>query len=313
MRAIGIDIGGTFIKYGLIQGNRILVQKSIPTPFLSHPKILQETVEKIVWPLLVQDKRKIRGIGIGIPGLVRFPQGVVRSVVNLKGNWREVPLKAILERRLHLPIWIDNDVNCMTLAEWKCGAGKRVKNLVCLTLGTGVGGGLILEGNLYRGLNGSAGEIGHIPLKENGPHCPCGGRGCLERYVGNRDILRWVKRRLRGGTPSRMMQLVQRDLSRLSPEIIDKACALEDPLALQTWKRVGVALGIVLAGVVNLLSPERIVIGGGISKAGKWLFEPLRQTIRCRSMKGLGNLPVVPASLGSSAGILGAALLVREG
>ncbi len=309
--AVGVDIGGTFIKLGLVQGSRILVQRSVPTGPSATPHALQEGLAVEVTNLIRQSRKRVAGIGVGIPGLVKYPEGLVHSCANLPG-WKDVPLRALLRKRLRIPVQVDNDVNLMTLAEWTCGAGQGVSNLVCMTLGTGVGGGLILEGRMVRGWDGSAGEIGHMPLTDKGIRCSCGGIGCLERTVGNREIIRWVRRQLASGVKSRIRNLVNNDLSRLAPEIIDQACELGDPLARRTWSRAGSKIGFVLVGVVNLLNPERIVIGGGISKAGRWLFEPIRETVRNRAMRGPHRVSIVPARLGSSAGLIGAALLGRD-
>jgi len=308
---LGVDIGGTFIKLGLVQESRILLQESLPSASFPHPKALQDGMVEAIRSLIHESDRSIGAVGIGIPGLVRYPQGMVHSCVNLRG-WRHVPLRRLLSRRLRLPVWVDNDVNVMTLAEWKYGAGQGAKNLVCLTLGTGVGGGLVLEGQLYRGKQGSAGELGHIPLSEKGPRCSCGGMACLERYVGNREILQFVRQRLSKGVKSQIPRLIDHNLARLTPEVIDRACELGDRLAQETWEWVGTRIGLALTGVVNLLNPDRIVVGGGISKAGHWLLDPMRQTVRRRAMQGLKAVAIVPAALGSSAGLIGAALLARQ-
>ena len=311
VRTIGIDVGGTFIKIGLVRENTILAQRILPTAkFSSSPKTLENCLVEAVRSLLHEEGR-VSGIGVGIPGLVRYPEGVVQTCANLPG-WSNVPLRAYLQRRLGIPAQVDNDANLMTLAEWRLGAGRGVENLVCLTLGTGVGGGLVLNGSLYRSRSGSSAEIGHVAVGEAGPRCSCGGRACLERYVGNRAILRYVRKRIAEGAHSRLSEMVGHQMSRLTPELIDQACVQGDRLARQTWEEAGRKIGFVLAKVVNLLGPDRIVIGGGIAKAGRWLFDPIRQTVRSRAMRQLADVPIVPARLGSSAGLLGAALLARE-
>lgn len=309
---VGVDIGGTFIKLGLVRAGRILCQRAVSTrPYSRNSRRLIEGLTEAVRALVAEAGVRPAGIGVGIPGLVDFPSGNVRTCVNLQG-WKDVPLKRLLQRRFRLPVAVDNDVNVMTLAEWRYGAGRGASNLVCLTLGTGVGGGLVLDGKLFRSAGGPTGEIGHLPLGEKGPTCPCGGRACLERFVGNRDILRDVRRRLRRGAPSRIRGLVGGRLNAVSPEIIDQACAQADRFALGVWRRAGEAIGLALVQVVNLLNPERIVVGGGIARAGEWILEPARRVIRARAMRGIGSVPVVPARLGSSAGLVGAAVLARE-
>lgn len=305
---VGVDVGGTLVKLGILKGRRILAERKLPTrPISKSPRHLEEGVVQAVKDLLRQSGQGVSAVGVGIPGLVQYPSGVVDSCANLPG-WKKIPLRAHLARRLQLPVQVDNDANLMCLAEWVYGAGRGVKNLICLTLGTGVGGGLILDGKLYRGFRGAAGEIGHLPLAMTGPACSCGGKACLERFVGNRDILRWVRNQSRKGARSRILKWVDGDLSRLTPPLIDQACRMGDPLAREAWARVGTHVGLALAGVVNLLNPERIVVGGGVAQAGDWIFKSMRQTLEERAMRGLGKIPIVPATLGPSAGLIGAGL-----
>ncbi|MCM8811671.1 MAG: ROK family protein [Candidatus Omnitrophica bacterium] len=307
---IGIDIGGTFVKYGLVKGGRVAGERSFSTSRFSSPRQLQDRLV-LAARELIGGHRGVAGVGIGIPGLVKYPEGIVKTCVNIPG-WKNVPLRRLLQKRLHVPVQVENDVNVMTLAEWRYGAGRGADDLLCMTLGTGVGGGLVLNGRFYRGWGGTAGEVGHMPLQMDGIRCACGGRGCLERYVGNREIIAWVRQQIRQGRQSILIRLTGGRPSGITPEIIDAACAKGDRLARETWERVGTHIGTTLAGVVNLLSPEKIVIGGGISKAGKWLFEPIRRTVRERVMRGVQPVSIVPALLGGSAGIIGAGLLIRE-
>ncbi|MBI4228029.1 MAG: ROK family protein, partial [Candidatus Omnitrophica bacterium] len=183
--------------------------------------------------------------------------------------------------------------------------GRGARSLVCLMLGTGVGGGLILDGRLYRGWTMSAGEIGHVPLGWDGPPCPCGGRGCLEQYAGNRAIVALARRKL-AGRRSRL----RRDRHRLTPPLIDEAAYRGDRVAREVWQEIGRHLGLALTMVANLVNPDRIVIGGGIAKAGPLLFPTIRATVKARAMRGPSSVPIVPAHFGASAGLVGAAALV---
>lgn len=310
--AVGVDVGGTWVKLGLVRGGRILAEDCFLTrPYLSSPLALEGAMAAGVERLIRGHRGAIGGVGVGIPGLVDYPEGVVRRCANLKG-WSGIALKAHLARRLRRRVEVDNDVHGMTLAECKYGAGRNVRNLICMTLGTGVGGGLLLDGRLVRGRGGPAGEIGHLWVEPDGVVCPCGGKGCLERYVGNQAILRAVRARLKKGERSVLRQMVAGRWDRLTPALIDRACERGDRLAMETWAEAGERIGRVLANLVNLLNPEKIVIGGGLAQAGKWLFGPIRQTVRKRSMRGLGRVSIVPAALGPSAGVVGAALLVEK-
>ena len=307
---IGVDIGGTFVKAGVIRDRSVLLEEKWET-VRSGSEGMERALVESVRRLARLYGRPVRGVGIGVPGLVDYPSGVVRSCANLKG-WTRVPLKNRLTRRLRLPVAVGNDVQAMTLAEWKYGAGRGTRNLVCMTLGTGVGGGLILNGVLYRGRGGPAGEIGHLWVQRNGIACPCGGQGCLERYVGNQDILRHVRKQLREGVRSRLRALTLGNPERLTPELIDRACEQGDVFARRVWAEAGEQIGLVLANVINLLNPERIVIGGGLALAGCWIFDPMRRTVRKRTMRGLAAVPIVPARLGPRAGMIGASLFLGE-
>jgi glucokinase len=183
-------------------------------------------------------------------------------------GWKNTPLKLLLERKLRIPVLADNDVNIMALGECKFGAGKGARDAVCITLGTGVGGGIIIDGGLYRGATYSAGEVGHMPLKESGLACNCGGYGCLERYVGNRHISAEMKSAVRAGKAPGVKAMVKGDLSQITPELISKAARRGDRAAIALWERIGGRIGVTLSGIVNLLNPEMIIIGGGVADAG---------------------------------------------
>ncbi len=308
---LGVDVGGTFVKMGLVEGRRVISWRLFSTAEWRSPLRMERGLAEAIRILTRGRRERLRGVGVGIPGLVRYPQGVVGSCANLPG-WSGAPLQSRLRRRLGVPVCVDNDVHAVTLAEWRYGAGRGSRNLLCLTLGTGVGGGLVLGGHLYRSRFGYAAEIGHLPIGEEGPRCSCGGRACLERYVGNRDILREVHRRLQGGQKSLLRDLAGGRLSRITPELIDQACARGDRFARATWRRAGERIGLALVEVIHLVCPDRIVIGGGLARAGRWILDPVRRTVRARAMRGLPSIPIVPARLGSAAGVIGAALLVQE-
>ncbi len=311
---IGIDIGGTNIKMALMDMSAHLKAKRIFTTasFKDKTALINGLVRQI--SLLLSRypaaKKDLIGIGIGAPGAVDIRTGTVRYFINIP-NWREVALGGILKKRLGLPVFVDNDVNVMALGELKFGAGRGAKNMLCVTLGTGVGGGLILEGSLYRGSSYAAGEFGHMPINIDGPRCNCGSRACVESYVGNHYIVRDVMARIKKNGNTLIKKLVKNDLTKITPEIIDEAARRHDRFAMQVWIDVGEKIGIGLAGVVNLLNVERIVIGGGVARAGKILFDSIKKTIRMRAMKlPAKTVKVVKAKLGYDAGVIGAAMLV---
>ena len=249
---------------------------------------------------------------MGVPGLVDSIHGLVHNLTNIRG-WRKVALKEYLEKNTKLTAYIDNDVNLMALGELMCGAGQGgVKNLVCLTLGTGVGGGIIIEGKIYRGSTLSAGELGHIPVNADGPRCHCGGYGCLERYVGNAYIVEKAIKAIESGRRSLIKKLSEGNLEAITPRTIFQAARRGDKLAKEIWEETGRYIGVALSGVINLLNPEMIVVGGGVAQAGKLLFEPIRRTVKERAMSlPAGKVKIVPAKLGEDAGLIGAGMLVK--
>jgi len=299
---LGVDIGGTNIKLGLVDAAGKIISKSnlVTATFLSHKNQLIDGLlqgcEQLIQKNYLQ-KNDIAGIGIGLPGLIDAQKGIARFLPNIPG-WKNVALKNIIEKKIGVATFIDNDVNLMTLGEWKFGAGQGFSNMVCMTLGTGVGGGLIINNELYRGEGFSAGELGHIPLNEEGPPCNCGGKGCLERYVGNKYLL------------EKAQKLFKK--KHISLEEINHLASLGNPKALQFWQETGTYIGLGLVSVVNILNPQRIIIGGGISNASKHLFPVIEETIKTRAM----NIParmvkIVKAKLADEAGIMGAYVLLN--
>jgi glucokinase len=281
---------------------QVIVRNSFATkPFASSRiKLISALAKEIEAGIMNAGLKKsqIAGVGIGLPGLVDYENGVVRFLPNIPG-WREVHLKSILQKRVKLPVFVDNDVKIITLAESKFGAGKGAKNLVCLTLGTGVGAGLILNGQLYRGEDNAAGELGHMPLNEHGPKCNCGGFGCFEKYVGNR-ALRTLACRVMGKpgmSTEKMFALAQQGNKK----------------ALFFWKKAAEHIGNGLVGIVNLLNPHVIIIGGGISNNEKYLFKTIGDTIRLRAMSLQGSaFKIKRAEFKDDAGIICAYVLVTN-
>lgn len=298
--AIGIDLGGTYTKLALVSSSgKILQRARLSTQEHASRDSLLRAIASEIDVLLRKarlTRRQVKGVGIGVPGLVDFSRGIVYGLTNVRG-WRNTPVKRILEKKLKIPVLADNDVNVMALGECRFGAGKGARNAVCITLGTGVGGGIIIDGGIYRGSTFSAGEAGHMPLKEEGLSCNCGGYGCLERYVGNRYISEEF-RSMKGGA------------SLVSPESISIAARKGDKAAIELWDRVGKRIGTTLAGIVNLLNPEKIIIGGGVAEAGELLFGPIRKTVKRRAMPVPGGaVRILKAKLGNDAGVIGAAAL----
>ena len=298
---ISIDLGGTNLKVALLDSHYKFKDKQVLSTrrFIKKEELIAAITDSIKTIIARNglSPKDILGVGLGLPGPIDIKRGIVHFFPNIPG-WKQVNLKNILEKRLNLKVFLDNDANLMCLAEYRLGAAKGAKNAVCLTLGTGVGGGIIIEGKLYHGSSFAAGEVGHIPINENGPRCNCGSNACLESYIGNNRIESFAKKILR-------RKISLEDLSRLAKK--------QNKLARHIWSKVGERLGIGLSGVVNLLNPDTIVIGGGVAGAGEILFSKVRETLLKRAMSVQArHAKILKARLGSDAGLIGAAILVKE-
>ncbi len=299
---VGIDLGGTNLKIALLDLKyRIRHKEVLNTQRFTNKEGLISAIVDSVRKILKDRKlnrTSLLGVGLGLPGPIDYEKGIVHFFPNISG-WKEVKLKTILERRLRLPVFVDNDAKVMCLAEYKLGAAKGSTNAICITLGTGVGGGLIINGKLYRGLSNAAGEIGHMPISENGPVCNCGGHACLESYIGNSRILEEARKIFGSGITLEKLSYLARK---------------ENPEANAIWLKVSRRLAVTLVGAVNLLNLDCIVIGGGVAQAGKILFDNVKKIIAKRAMSVQArHVKVYKAKLGNSAGLIGAAIMVNEG
>ena len=233
-------------------------------------------------------------------------------MTNIPG-WKNVPLARIIQRRLKIPTRVNNDGNLTALGEWRLGRGRGHRNLICLTLGTGVGSGIIVEGKLFQGSKFSAAEIGHIPLGEKGEKCNCGGEACLETYVGNSYLSGIARREIKKGRNSLLKKLTQGNLGNITPLLLNQAAKRGDVLSREIWAEAGRKIGIVLAGVVNVFNPELIIIAGGVSLSGEFILSGLQKTLKSHVMKGYRrNLKVVLARFRKDAGLIGAAIFAKE-
>lgn len=301
---IGIDFGGTSVKLAVVEGERLVTGVyRIPTQEFDNPDQLIDRIAEEVATIRSQHPA-VGAIGIGVPGAVNFFNGMTYNLTNVKG-WSEVPLRDIMTAKTGLPTVIENDANCMAYAEWKYGAARGYRHAVCVTLGTGVGGGLILNGDLFRGANCAAGEIGQMSIDLKGVPGPYGNTGALERYIGNRQISEMAAAiYAKKGIPLPVDS---------SPEALAALAGEGDAVALEVWHEVARCLGFCLMSVVYLLNPEVIVVGGGVSEAGDILFGPLRETLRnSLTAECFDHLHIVPARYGNTAGILGSSAMAAE-
>lgn len=305
VQAIGIDFGGTTIKSALVQNGQIVQRGSIiDTQKCATPDAVIDAVVNVIRELHGGEP-EVGHVGIGLPGIVDSVNGVVHELTNVPG-WRKVELRDLLQQRTGLQVAIENDANAMAYGEWRYGAARDGQNVVCITLGTGVGGGLILNGQLYRGAQLGAGEIGHMSIDYRGIKGPYDNYGGLEEYVGNQQIAERAAERYKAAGQTK-------SVAECTPADLAKAAVAGDPIAKQVWEEVGTELGAALASVIWILNPDTIVIGGGVARAGALIFEPIERTIKQRTIRIFHeNLRIVPAVLGNDAGIIGSATLALD-
>lgn len=314
-KRIGIDVGGTNVKIALIDGEgKIIYSNSVPTYAQMGYEYTVNNIKQAIRDLMKEtntDAKEIEGIGFDFPGQVDYKTGVVKLAPNIPG-WVNVPIAQMIEEEFNIPTRIDNDVRCAALGELKFGAGKGCENFVCITVGTGIGSGLVINGQLVRGAANAAGEIGHIKLQMNGgPICGCGDTGCLEAFASGPSIVAMAQEYLKGGKSTKFREMAGAD-GEITPYIVAKAAEAGDPVAKRIFEIVGTYIGMGLVSVINLLNPEKVIIGGGVAAAGDLLLDPIRKTIKERAMVVAGNsVEIVPAELGNSAGVIGASMLVE--
>ncbi len=303
--AIGIDFGGTSVKTGVVRGSEIIDQAPpIATQDFESPDGIITAILRAVEDLRSRNSG-VAAVGVGMPGFVDFKNGVVLGLTNVRG-WTNIPVKSLLEHALKLPVIADNDANCMAFAEWKLGAGKGFEHLVCVALGTGVGGGVIANGSMLRGAKFAAGEVGQTSIDYQGRRGHYGNFGALEDYIGNREIARDAHAAYKAAG-------ITRDLEDCSPAALAEAARLSDPIALQCWDNVGRMLATAMMNVCWLLNPQALVIGGGVARAGDLLFSPFREhLLRQLSEPFKEGLAILPAAFGHEAGMVGAAALGLE-
>ena len=309
--AIGVDFGGTSVKMARVdEEGEIAARASFATTGLKGVNGWLDEVERHAHELLagLPADTEWAGIGVGVPGFVDYGKGFVYNLANVPG-WTEVPLAELLAKRFGKPARVDNDVNAMAIGECTYGAGQAYQHAVFITLGTGVGGGLVLNKNLYRGAHSMAGEVGHVSIDMNGIVSPTG-RGGVEQYVGNRRIVERALREIDAGRTSAILELAKGDRAAVTPKVICQAAEAGDALAREIFDFVADCLATMLASVTYLLQPQAFIIGGGVSAAGPVLFEPLRLHLNARlSPYFAERLVIKRAELGNDAGVIGSATL----
>jgi len=310
---LGCDLGGTNIKAGIVnlESGSVIIAKSKPTlSFEGYDAVMDRMVD-LITSLITEsglDRSEILGLGVSAPGVIDPDKGTTIFLPNLVGQWRDVPLGNKLNKSLNLPVTLLNDVRAITYGEYIFGAGKGINRMACYAIGTGVGGGLILNGDLVLGFQGSAGELGHMTIEVNGLRCNCGNYGCLEAYASGPAISSRAEKVVRQGFTTRITDLVDNDLNKITPEIVAQAANEGDEIALEIWNSVGHYLGTGIANICVAFGPERVVLAGGVASAGDLLLTPIKKTLQERVfVMPIEKVEVVLGSLGDDAGILGMA------
>lgn len=311
---IGVDLGGTNVSVGVLSedGSRTVSFQSEPT---ESERGAESIVDRIADGIergianamseLGIARDRFLGVGIGAPGPLDRERGLVVVAPNL--GWRNFPLRDAITERVGLPAALDNDANCATYGEWWLGAARGGRNVVGMTIGTGIGGGLILDGALYHGSSDVAGEVGHMSINSSGRHCKCGNYGCIEAYASGPAIAERAREALMSEDHSMLPDLVNGNLELITAETVYDASERGDEIARHVVRETAQYLGAAVANLLNIFNPDVVVIAGGVTRAGEALFEPLRAEVRRRAFKPAVDVcRIVPGALAGRQGVVGA-------
>lgn len=310
---IGVDLGGTQIRAILrdAQGNIVSRASTLTQASDGQEQVIARIIETVRQTMGEISQGAIGGIGIGVPGPVDPWTGVVLQAPNLPG-WRDVPIRDIVRSAFGVPVEVGNDANLAALGEHMYGAGVGVANLIYVTISTGIGGGIIADGRLLLGAKGLAGEFGHQTLVPDGPLCGCGNRGCLEALGSGTAIARMAREAVARGQGQKLLELAQGSVEALDARVVASAARAGDAVAQDILRCAATYVGIGLANVVNILNPELIVLGGGVTRMGELLFDPVREVIAQRAMPVMRAVRIVPAALGGDVVLFGAVALIAN-
>ena len=311
---VGIDLGGTNIAAGAMptDGTREIAMRMGLTRAEEGSAAVVDRIVRMIEDVIEQtraetgaERSDFLGVGIGSPGPLDRARGVIIVTPNL--GWKNFPLRDEVGSRVNLPASLDNDANCATLGEWWCGAAKGGRNVVGMTIGTGIGGGLILDGKLYHGSSDAAGEIGHTTIDSTGRRCKCGNYGCLEAYASGPAIAQRACELLKVDGDSILLEMVEGDISRITAQTVFEASKRGDPVAVEVVRDTAHFLGVGISNLINIFNPDIVVIAGGVTQAGDQLFDPMRAEVRRRAFKSaVEACRIVPGALPLSAGVVGA-------
>jgi glucokinase len=312
---IGVDLGATWTKMGLSdQHGELIARETIETESKKGPEHVVVAITRTVDSLVRHSgisRSSLRGVGIGSPGPLDTIRGTIIDTPNL--GWKDVPLRDMVADAVHLETAIDNDANAAALGQWWKGAGAGASSLVCLTLGTGVGGGIVSNGEIWYGSTGVAGEIGHMTIVVGGRRCNCGNDGCLEAYASATAIASRAIDGIEKGRHSSLKEDFGNDLRAITSEKVYRLSVDGDPFCREIMKETARYLAVGVTNVIHIFNPEVVVIAGGVVGAGEVLFGPLLEGVRERAFPvALNGVRIVPAALGGDAGLTGAVGLIKK-
>ena len=312
---VGVDLGGTNIVVGVlpIEGGEPMSCRTMPTDAVRGAKFVVDRIIQMVRDAMAEvfalhggSRDDVAGVGIGSPGPLDRATGTVIDTPNL--GWRNFPLRDLIANGTGLPATLDNDAICATYGEWWQGAGRGTRTLVGVTLGTGIGGGIMIDGRIFHGVSDSAGELGHMTIDSTGRKCNCGNYGCLEAYASGPAIALRAVEGIEAGADSVLPDLVGGRLEDITAATVYEAVLLGDPYANEVMRETAKFLGAGIANIINVLNPQMIVIAGGVTRAGDHLFLPLRAEVRRRAFRSAEEAcQIVSAQLQGTAGMIGAA------
>jgi glucokinase len=311
---IGCDLGGTNLRAGIVDldDGKVSHLKSTSTLAREGHDAVMMRMGALINDVIAASglpKTEIGAVGIGVPGVLDLERGTTLFLPNLSGTWPDVPLRDTIAGYTGLPVVLLNDVRSITFGEWRFGAGQGADTMACFAIGTGIGGGLVINGKLHLGIGGTGGELGHQMIDYNGPLCGCGSRGCLEVYASGPAISSMGMKAVVQGLTTSIGKLVDFDLNKITPDVIARAASHGDEVAQRIIDEAGFYIGIGAANVCASIGPRRIVIAGGVSRIGEPLLEPIRRTLRERvTIMPVEQVEVVQAQLGDDAGVIGVAL-----
>jgi glucokinase len=317
---LGLDIGGTNVVVGMVpmEGGTPKGLRRLPTRAEDGGQEVvrraAEAAKDCMAEVLAEeggDRTQVAGIGIGAPGPLNRKTGILLEAPNL--GWKDFPLQRLVSEHLGLPAALDNDANCATYGEWWMGAGRGSNILVGLTLGTGIGGGFVVNGEIHHGASDVAGEFGHTTIDSTGRKCKCGNYGCLEAYASGPNIAARAVEGIEAGAESVLIELVEGELDKVTAATVYEGVVLGDAYAGEVMTETAKFLGVGVANLINALNPEVVVIAGGVTRAGEHLFIPLKKEVRKRAFRSaVDACRILPAALPETAGVIGAAAVFKR-